>query len=72
MCISDVAFHLQWQIILEEPINHKCDVFSYAMVVFEMASNKKPFHDTPDVLVPSKIVYEKSVSCIFHVTLQLM
>ena len=51
------------QIVLEKPSNNKCDVFSYAMVLWEIVHYLEPFDGEPSILVPSMIVTGKVKCC---------
>ena len=50
-------FHTQ--VMMNSPINPRCDVFSYGMILLEMVSGKKPFDKIPELLVPVEIIHKK-------------
>ena len=53
---SKVAGTLRWmapEVVEKKPTNKSCDVFSFAMVVWELIEQKLPFHDCPSEVVAS-------------------
>ena len=54
--VSNASGTYRWmapEVAKEEPINKKCDVFSFSLVVWELMEYKIPFHDARNDLMAS-------------------
>ena len=54
--VSKASGTYRWmapEVAKEEPVNKKCDVFSFSLVVWELMEHKIPFHDARNDLMAS-------------------
>ena len=58
MCSTD------HQLLREEPASQKCDVYSYAIVLWELATFQVPFEGVGELMIPGK-VFEGEVYTVY-------